>query len=130
MNAAELSGFTGTEGYHRFSMLFRRHVLTDGAKYLAESCGAFWLMDAIASHHSKAMQDQRLKHFQIWFLRKNKTNDGVTLTCWADTGSGEKAKITQRIPYSDFFNKFDGDEIQLYVVPQDDFFVILLPSEY
>ena len=126
---SDLRMFTGTEGYHRWSVLFRHHVLTDGAKYLAEKCGAYWLMDAIASHHASAMRDPRLREMQIWFLRKNKTNDGVNLTCWADTGQGEKHKILQRIPYSDFFNNFDGDEIKLYVEPMENLWVVMLPSE-
>ena len=128
MNSADLSMFTGTENYHRFSLLFRRHVLTDGAKYLAENCGAYWLMDAIASHHPTAMKNVFLKEFQIWFLRK--TNDKITLTCFADTGSGNKALITQKISHSDFFNYYDGDEIKLYVARQDDCYVIMLPNEY
>ncbi len=35
---AQLSHFTGTEKYHRIS---RRHLLTDGAKYLAEEAQCF-----------------------------------------------------------------------------------------
>ena len=44
---AQLSHFTGTEKYYRIS---RRHLLTDGTKYLAKEAECFWLMDAIASH--------------------------------------------------------------------------------
>jgi hypothetical protein len=44
---AQLSNFTGTEKYHRIS---RRHLLTDGTKYLADEAECFWMMDAIASH--------------------------------------------------------------------------------
>jgi hypothetical protein len=42
-----LSQFTGTERYYRIS---RRHLLTDGAKYLAEQASCFWMMDAIFIH--------------------------------------------------------------------------------
>ena len=42
-----LNLFTGTEHYYRIS---RKHLLTDGAKYLAELADCFWMMDAIASH--------------------------------------------------------------------------------
>ena len=34
----QLSQFTGTEKYHRIS---RRHLLTDGTKYLAEEAQCF-----------------------------------------------------------------------------------------
>jgi hypothetical protein len=46
----QLSYFTGTEKYYRIS---RRHLLTDGTKYLAEEAECFWMMDAIASHLSE-----------------------------------------------------------------------------
>ena len=42
-----LAQFTGTERYYRIN---RKCVLTDGAKYLAETAGAYWLMDAAASY--------------------------------------------------------------------------------
>ena len=42
-----LAQFTGTSAYYRIS---RRHLLTDGTKYLAEEAECFWMMDAIASH--------------------------------------------------------------------------------
>ena len=44
---SQLNQFIGTEKYYRIS---RRHLLTDGTKYLAEQAACFWLMDAIASH--------------------------------------------------------------------------------
>jgi hypothetical protein len=44
---SNLDGFTGTEAYHPWSILFRKAVLTDGAKYLADKAGAYWLMDVI-----------------------------------------------------------------------------------
>ena len=33
---ADLTNFTGTEAYHRWSILFRNFVLTDGAKYVKD----------------------------------------------------------------------------------------------
>ncbi len=50
-NVSRLSLFTGTEHYYRIS---RRHLLTDGTKYLAEEAECFWMMDAIASHLSES----------------------------------------------------------------------------
>ncbi len=59
----DLSGFTGTDHYYRWSSLFRNCLLTDGTHYLAETAGAYWLMDAIASHQPKLRrhQDERLR---------------------------------------------------------------------
>jgi hypothetical protein len=106
----------GTEGYHRFSILSKL-VLTDGAKYLADECQCYWLMDAIATHQRKCMQDPMLSEFQFWTL---KVSDGsVVLTCERDT---DDIAITQNIPSTDF----PLDEVKLYVTNG----VILLPSEY
>jgi hypothetical protein len=132
----QLDGFIGTENYHRWSILFRRHVLTDGCKFVAdngsksEKGSAYWLFDAIASYHSKVMKhkDDRLHYFQIWKL--NVTDGKAVLTCWADTGKGERAKIRQEIEYTDFP---DGD-YQFYVQPGEVggqvVYVIMLTSEY
>ena len=46
-DSTQLTQFIGTTGYYRIS---RRHLLTEGTKYLAEQATCFWLMDAIASH--------------------------------------------------------------------------------
>ena len=61
-----LSQFTGTEEYH--THWIGRFVYTDGVQYLAEQCGAYWLLDAIASHQPQAMKDTMLRDFQSWRL--------------------------------------------------------------
>ena len=46
-----LTQFTGTGAYYRIS---RRHLLTDGAKYLAEKGACFWILVSLKSmefHH-------------------------------------------------------------------------------
>jgi hypothetical protein len=126
----QLIQFTGTEGYIRWSPLFPRMVLTDGAKFVADNggtSGAYWLMDAIASHQPKALKNERLREIQFWNLTVTEKNGrkSAVLTCRAD--SGEKPAITQRIEYTDF----DLPEIDLWVGPMDEkHFVIMLPGEY
>lgn len=63
-----LGHHTGTEGYHRFSPLFRNLLLTDGAKALAEHAEAFWLMDLIGSHQPTCKKDASLQQMQFWHL--------------------------------------------------------------
>ena len=115
----DLPNFYGTENYYRLSPVFPNFVLTDGALYLAENAGAFWLMDAIASHLGSYKNEGfvvakllRAKASNGWILRLEDGNDGLL----AD----------QIIEYSDF----PLDEITLYVIQQDDLWVILLTSEY
>ena len=127
---SQLDQFTGTEGYLRWSPLFRRMVLTDGAKFVAENGGtngAFWLMDAIASHQPKALKNEMLRDIQFWTLEV-KERDGrksAVLTCRTD--SDEKPTIIQKIEYTDF----DLPKIDLWVEPLDEnTYVILLPNEH
>lgn len=47
LTKADLRQFTGTEHWH-FHALVRSVPYTDGAKYLAEATGAWWLLDEIA----------------------------------------------------------------------------------
>lgn len=117
-----LRQFTGTDGYTRWSILFRNFVLTDGAKYLADAAGAYWLMDAIASHFSS----YRNEGFVVAKFMSIVGGWELNLT-----DGNENRLATQKIEYSDF----PLDEITLYVIPQEmehgsKLWVILLPSEY
>ncbi len=47
LNQADLRQFTGSEHWYRHP-LARKVVYTDGAQYVAEHGGAYWLLDAIA----------------------------------------------------------------------------------
>ena len=121
---ANLPNFTGTENYTnlRYPWLRSHFLLTDGAKYLAETAKAFWLMDAIASHQTNKLV--AAEPFQIWKLTVNEQKQ-ATLTC---TDGNETALVRQEIPYSDF----PLSEIALYV-EQSDYLagrVVTLPSEY
>ena len=58
--------FGGTENYYRHAI--NRNVLfTDGAKYVADEGGAYWLLDeiALAQGHRKQFRGQP---FQVWKL--------------------------------------------------------------
>ena len=115
----ELQQFTGTTAYHKWSILFRNHVLTDGAKYLAEEANCFWLMDAIASHITNPKV--KAEYFQVWKLVN--TSKDWQLTC---EDGNYNIVASQTIVYSDF----PLDSITLWCIQSGDLFVIMLPSEY
>ena len=112
---AQLSHFTGTEKYHRIS---RRHLLTDGTKYLAEEAQCFWMMDAIASHLSEIGTED-------WFVQVRMTVDCNRATMIYEDGSGSE-HARQEIPYTDF----TMHAISLYACWDGEHWVIMLPSEY
>lgn len=121
---ANLPHFTGTENYTnlRYPWLRSHFLLTDGAKYLAETAKAFWLMDAIASHQTNKLV--AAEPFQIWKLTVNEQKQ-AELVC---TDGNETVLVRQEIPYS----VFPLSEITLYV-EQSDYLagrVVMLPSEY
>jgi len=119
-NQNDLRQFSGTENYYAWSILFPRFKLTDGTKYLSEKAQAYWLMDVIGSYQCN--QKFRNEGFQVWKLKKTKDDEAIVV---AEDGNGNKL-ATQKIPYTDFFEKYKGDEITLYFTNE----VIILPSEY
>jgi hypothetical protein len=46
-NPADLHQFTGTEHWYRHALV-KSVLFTDGAKYLADTAAAYWLLDEIA----------------------------------------------------------------------------------
>ena len=107
--------FYGTEAYYRWSPIFGNFLLTDGAKYIAEACDAYWLVDLFASY----LQAYKGEGFAVLYL---KVKDGKA-TAQIEDGNVLKK---QKIEYTDF----PLDQIVLYCIPQDDQFVIMLPGEY
>lgn len=114
-----LAHFTGTDSYTRWSMLYPKFLLTDGALYLARNAEAFWLMDVIGSYQRKLLRTGET--FQVWTLTV-KNDEGVVI---CDDGNG-KVLVRQRIPYTDF----PLASIKLYASWDGSNLVILLPSEY
>ena len=110
-----LAQFTGTSAYFRIS---RRHLLTDGTKYLAEKGACFWMMDAVASHLCEIGTED-------WFvLIRVQVSEGRAVMIYEDGNGREHAR--QAIPYTDFALS----EITLYACWDQEHWVIMLPSEY
>ena len=115
-----LAQFYGSETLTRWSPL-TRSVLSDGALYLAENAGAYWLFDAIDSHLTTRGAND-LTEFTVARLRRL-PNDAAELTL--DDGNGT-IYATQRIEFTDF----PLAEIKLYACYNGAGWTHLLPSEY
>ena len=78
-----LSQFTGSEHWYRHGLV-RGIVFTDGAKYIADAAGAYWLLDeiALAQRFDKKVAGEE---FQAWKLAVNADQTGI-LTC--EDGNG------------------------------------------
>ena len=116
LTKADLAQFTGSEQWYRHGI--NRDVLfTEGAKFVADRGGAYWLLDTIAicqRHEPRVAAEE----FQVWKLavRPDRT---ATLTC--EDGDGHVV-YTEQIPFTDF----PLDAIALWFANN----VIYLPSEH
>jgi hypothetical protein len=116
LNTAALAQFTGSEKWHRHG-INRAVLFTDGAKYVADQAGAYWLLDEIAiiqPHNARVAAEG----FQVWMLAVNADQTGV-LTC---EDGNDNVVYTKEIEYTDF--PLDG--ITFYFTNN----TILLPREY
>jgi hypothetical protein len=116
LTSEDLRQFTGSEHWYRHGLV-RNVLFTDGAKYLADAGGAYWLLDeiALAQRYEKKVAGEA---FQVWKLTVNPDHT-ATLTC----GDGNNNVVyTKRIDFTDF----PLPEISLWFTDN----TILLPSEY
>ena len=116
LNQNDLAQFYGSENWYRHGFV-RSVLFTDGAKYVADAGGAYWLLDeiALAQKFEKKVAGEA---FQLWRLTV-KEDTTATLVCEDGNGRGVFSKI---IPFTDF----PLAEISFYYTNN----VIHLPSEY
>jgi hypothetical protein len=114
-----LAQFYGSETLTRWNPL-TRSVLSDGALYLAENAGAYWLFDAIDSHLTTRGANE-LTEFTVARLRRL-PDDAAELTL--DDGNGT-IYATQRIGFTDF----PLNEIKLYAEYNGTGWTHMLPRE-
>jgi hypothetical protein len=117
LSEADLRQFTGSEHWYRHG-LARSILYTDGAKYVADQGGAYWLLDeiALAQRGEKAVAAEE---FQVWKLTVNATDRTAVLTC---EDGNDHAVFKKAIPFTDF----PADEITLWFANN----TIYLPSEH
>lgn len=91
---------TGSDEWFRHG-LARNFLYTSGIAYVAETCGAYWLIDVAASYqHKPAM---RAEPFQVWRVLDDRKG-GVVVEAWNDTPGHADSKrlVRQEIHFSDF----------------------------
>ncbi len=123
----DLNQFTGDLQRFRHP-LNHKVIYTPGVQYVAEQCGAYWLIDAIVSYFdgpqmkAAIARDSRLSGMQFWRLA---VKDGsAVLTAEAD--AGETPFIRQDIEYSDF----PLEQIDIWAAYDGTLWTLYLPSEH
>lgn len=119
-----LNHFNGTKRHHGGCIMSRKHVLTDGVKFLCDNASCYWLADLITSYHSQAMRDEMLRDMQFWTLKVNLSTHTAVAICERDTGN---IAFQQTIEYTDF----PLEEVKIWVAPAGEGkWVLMLNSEY
>lgn len=111
---SQLPYFTGTEQWYK-NPLFPKYLYTDGVRFVAESCGAYWLIDKILSN--QMLKEVAAEKFQTWELTVS--NSKAKLVC----EDGDCSEVfSEEIEYTDF--PLEG--IKFFFTDN----VLLLTSEY
>ncbi len=111
-----LRQFTGTETWYRHWA--NKNVLyTDGVQYVAETAGAYWLIDAIVLNQSETAV--HAEAFQVWKLKVDLSASKAVLIC--EDGNGNTV-FNKDIEYTDF----PLAEIKFYFTDK----VLMLTGEY
>lgn len=123
-----LSQFTGD--LDRFQHALNRSVCyTPGVQFVAETGGAYWLIDAIASYLRPSYlkpiveRDPRVRDQQFWNLTVAADRSAV-LEARADTG--EEPFVRQEIEYTDF----SLESIDIWAAYDGTHWTLYLPSEH
>lgn len=92
---ADLQNFRGgSEQFYRHSLT--RLLYSEGVKYVAETAGAYWLIDKVATLQMKSAV--RAEEFQVWKLRVTDDRKG-TLVC---EDGNDVAVYSEEISFTDF----------------------------
>lgn len=108
--------FTGTSQFYKYYNLY----LTDGAKYVADTFGAYWVFDMVVSYYN-------LYKGNDFLLVKVRVNQDTGEGLFTIEDGNEVELINQKIPYTDlkenlifYLGVADGEYKQ---------YIICLPSE-
>lgn len=112
----------GSDKFYAYTLgTTRVGVFTDGVKYVADKCGAYWLIDVIMSYQTKEFKEKN--PFQVWIL----TSDGCEGAKAVCEDGNENHVLSQNIEYSDFpFDEVKNGKMAMWFA--DD--TLLLPCEY
>lgn len=127
MNKIDTSHFIGTEQYFRTRPW--AITLTDGAKYVADIAGAYWLMDKIGAliyQHDASQEPTKLG--DGFFVVKLTVAEDKSAKISYDDGNGNAVSFEEIILSTDY----PDPELTLYVQWGGPTlrWVVMVPSEY
>lgn len=112
---AQLHQFTGSQTFYR-NPLFPDYLYTEGARFIADEGGAYWLIDYVFTQQAREVLKEQ--PFQVWKITVQENESAVIMV--EDGNQGELARF--EIAYTDF----PLEEFTFWLVDK----TLLLPSEY
>lgn len=96
----KLETFTGSQNYSRHPSIIPVLIITEGVRYLVDSCGCAWFIDIILSMQFDPIiqKKKKLRDVQFWTLTVNKDFSAEVACTWLD----EKKVFTKHIKWTDF----------------------------
>lgn len=116
LDPAIMAHSTGSETFYRHP-LARKVVYTEGVQYVAETVGAYWLLDEIALMNM-GLPSLAATEFQVWTLTV-RPDSTATLAC---SDGNENIVYSKELTFTDF----PQEGVTLWFQNN----TILLPSEY
>lgn len=117
LSQSDLDQFYGSDTFYRHPA-FKQFCFTEGVQYLANSGGAYWLIEKIFACQS-CVSTLSNQYFTTWTLTKNKTGKGARLVC---TDGNDFELYGENILFTDF----PLQSVTLWLTNN----TLLLPSEY
>jgi hypothetical protein len=117
LSEADLRQFAGGTGQWYRHALNRNILFTDGAKYVADEGGAYWLLDEVALSQRSEKRLAR-QPFQVWKLTVNADHTGMITV----EDGNYNVVFTKALDYTDF----PAPEVTLWFAGN----VIYLPAEH
>lgn len=120
---AIMDNATGTANYHRVNPFYRFVLATDGVLTVLEQAKCFWLFDVVGSYYPqmKAIEDS----FFVATLEVKKSSAKFKIT-HEDLQGNDIIVAKQAIDFTDLP---DGD-YKFFICTQDEYYVVMCPSEY
>jgi len=136
----KLSGYYGTESYHRPNPFVKPFIVTDGIMAFAELTGGFWFLDEIALHLREIWNADKTNLFAVVRLiskeKRDKTNNAdIKVYVDYDSSMSEEENDAQYLLYKKhigFTDMITGTH-KFYLQRDDEASItsiMLLPSEY
>ena len=121
-NLKDLNQFTGSEDFFKHS-INRKLIYSEGVEYLAEQARCYWLIDLIAC----VLLPHLLIKYNDSFYSIELLVTGNSAVITVDDGN-DNIHINHKVRWTDF--PITGEPVKFFLCESDEYYCLMLPSEY